>query len=269
MDKFENGIIEVECNVRKNHLFIEGFEYPYRNKLKIKDGNIVVKIKPNGFYLINPLVEGGYDTVLECDVIYNNLAIDTVYYSVIERKFTGHGWCISRNSSIDYCTEVFMQYPYKYGKRVNKIENHYKEGYIDIKDYNKKDPYNEYRHSKNLLISIDHFGFSRSECMRLAKNNIFIFAYINARKYLNKGAVNPNEIKELGPRFKEPTYSDFIIELSKLETRLRNHGIDIPHNDMISSAFECVHIITDAFNNYRDGVRKMIENIKLNKRRVN
>ena len=65
-------------------------------------------------------------------------------------------------------------------------------------------------------------------------NNIFIKAYANARKRCNNGRINADLMELADLKYTEPSCFDYLIELYKLENRLRYHGIEIPKNQKVS-----------------------------------
>lgn len=239
MDKTIRRTIEVEANVRKGCLFIEGFDEPIYNKSlvsKLKNGNTRVQIKPDGFFFFDNK-DGG--TVLSCHVIYEDRSVATVYYFVNQRKFKLN--CDSAifetvSSDLDYVAAIFDEYPYKYGKKVDRVDKFYQNPIDDMEFYASKDPSVEYKYARNLFEVMEHFDFNMLEYSRMinSTNNIFIKAYANARKRCNKGRINADLMKLADLKYTEPYCFDYLIELYKLENRLRYHGIEIPKNQKVS-----------------------------------
>lgn len=236
MDKRDRRTIEVECNIRKKLLFIEGFDKPICNEnIKLKDGNITVQIKPDGFFFIDK--DGS--TVLSCHIFYNDKNISTVYYFVNQRKFkVNYDSSIFEtvNANLEYTIEIFNEYPYKYGKRVEEVKRFYQKYIDDIDFYATKDPSVEYRYARNLFEVMEHFNYNRSIYSKLisSTNNIFIMAYANARKKCNNGRIDVNLMEMIDLKYNEPSYFDYVVELYKLESRLSYHGIEIPENQKVS-----------------------------------
>ena len=234
MDKRDPRAIEVEANVRKGLIFIEGFDWPIESAGRSigEDRKIFVQIKPDGFFHI----DGDGDTILSCYVMYEGKVICLTHYSVNQKKFVkifSYGYI---NSDISYCAEVFMQYPYKYGKKIDRVNKFYQKCIDDMEFYASKDPSVEYKYARNLFEVMEHFEFDTLEFSRMINftNNIFIKAYANARKRCNKGKINASLMDLINLKYIEPTYLDYFIELYKLENRLRYHGIDIPRNQKVS-----------------------------------
>lgn len=236
MDKTLRRTIEVEANVRKGHLFIEGFDEPIYNKSlvpKLKNGNTSVQIKPDG-YFFHTISD---DTILSCDMLYGDSDVAKVYYSVNQRKFSQYpSISYTRGSDLDYVAAIFDQYPYKYGKKIDRVNKFYQKCIDDMEFYASKDPSVEYKYARNLFEVMEHFDFDTLEYSRMinSTNNIFIKAYANARKRCNKGRINASLMDLINLKYIEPTYLDYFIELYKLENRLRYHGIDIPRNQKVS-----------------------------------
>ena len=251
MDKTIRRTIEVEANVRKGCLFIEGFDEAIYNKSlvsKLKNGNTRVQIKPDGFFFFDNK-DGG--TILSCHVIYEDKAVVTVYYLVNQRKFNLN--CDSAifetaSSDLDYVAAIFDENPYKYGKKVNRVDKFYQKPIDDMEFYSSKDPSVEYKYARNLFEEMEHFDFNMLDYSRMVNstNNIFIKAYANARKRCNKGRINADLIELADLKYAEPSYLDYFIELYKLENRLRYHGIEIPKNQKVSE-LNGIRLIIEGF----------------------
>ena len=251
MDKTIRRTIEVEANVRKGCLFIEGFDEPLCNKFlasKLKSGNTRVQIKPDGFFFFDNK-DGG--TILSCHVICDDKNVGNVYYFVNQRKFKqdcDHAVFETVSSDLDYVAAIFDENPYKYGKKVNRVDKFYQKPIDDMEFYSSKDPSVEYKYARNLFEVMEHFDFNMLDYSRMVNstNNIFIKAYANARKRCNKGRINADLIELADLKYAEPSYLDYFIELYKLENRLRYHGIEIPKNQKVSE-LNGIRLIIEGF----------------------
>lgn len=239
MDKTIRRTIEVEANVRKGCLFVEGFDEPIYSKSLVpilKNGNTRVQIKPDGFFFFD---NKDGSTVLSCHVIYEDKAVVSVYYFVNQRKFKLNcdpAIFETASSDLDYVAAIFDQYPYKYGKKVDRVNKFYQKPIDDMEFYASKDPSVEYKYARNLFEVMEHFDFNMLDYSRMVNstNNIFIKAYANARKRCNKGRINADLMELADLKYAEPSCFDYLIELYKLENRLRYHGIEIPKNQKVS-----------------------------------